>query len=207
MTRTIIDTLAGIEPGSALDQVRAERPAARENAEASYRALFAPESFAGVSAVERFAVAVFVVALHGDGAAAESGHYRSGLLGAGASAELAAAVPAAAEAGRATGPYGSYPPGPLSAEDAAGPVYAVPAHLSDTLGERLTAAFVHAHLLVFRPRDATPAALAALSSAGWTADDIVTLSQEVAFLTFQLRVASGLRTIAAVPADTTRSQS
>ena len=40
----VIDTLVGIEPGSALDAIRNRRPAAREQAQASYRALFAPEN-------------------------------------------------------------------------------------------------------------------------------------------------------------------
>ena len=56
----VIDALAGIKPGSARDAVRNRRPQAREQAEASFRALFEPESFAGVSATERFALAVFV---------------------------------------------------------------------------------------------------------------------------------------------------
>jgi uncharacterized protein YciW len=55
----------------------------------------------------------------------------------------------------------------------------------------------HAHLLVFHPRDASPAALQKLLDAGWSATDIVTLSQLVSFLTFQIRVVAGLRTLAA----------
>jgi uncharacterized protein YciW len=65
---------------------------------------------------------------------------------------------------------------------------------------RLDAALVHAHLLVFRPRDASSAALQALLNAGWSTDDIVTLSQLVAFLSFQIRVVTGLSALAA--ADT-----
>ena len=44
MDRDVIDTLAGIEPGSALDAVRSRRPETRNEAQASYRALFAPET-------------------------------------------------------------------------------------------------------------------------------------------------------------------
>jgi len=54
-----------------------------------------------------------------------------------------------------------------------------------------------AHLLVFHPRDASREALQALIDAGWSTADIVTLSQIVAFLTFQIRVAAGLRALAA----------
>ena len=52
------------------------------------------------------------------------------------------------------------------------------------------------HLLVFHPRDAEPAALQALLDAGWSTTDIVTLSQITAFLSFQIRVVAGLRTLA-----------
>ena len=64
------------------------------------------------------------------------------------------------------------------------------------LGPRLVAAFEHVHLLVLHPRDADPAALQALLDAGWSATDIVTLSQIAAFLSFQIRVVVGLRTLA-----------
>ena len=48
---------------------------------------------------------------------------------------------------------------------------------------------------------AAPALTQALVDAGWSADDIVSLSQLIAFLTFQLRVAWGLRVLAAAPAS------
>jgi hypothetical protein len=38
----VIDTLVGITPGSHLDRVRAQRVEARDNAQQSYLALFAP---------------------------------------------------------------------------------------------------------------------------------------------------------------------
>ena len=43
MDTDVIDTLVGIKPGSALDAIRDRRPDARKEAQASYRALFAPE--------------------------------------------------------------------------------------------------------------------------------------------------------------------
>ena len=73
---------------------------------------------------------------------------------------------------------------------------------SGSLGPRLAAAFAHTHLLVFRPREARSDALRALVAASWSADDVVSLSQLVAFLAFQLRLAWGLRVLAAAgPAD------
>lgn len=70
----------------------------------------------------------------------------------------------------------------------------------DTGEKHLDAGLAHAELLVLRPRDAAPSHLRALEAAGWDADGIVTLSQLVSFLTFQLRVAHGLRVLAEHPA-------
>lgn len=53
---------------------------------------------------------------------------------------------------------------------------------------------------MLRPSEAAPAHLRALEAAGWDADGIVTLSQLISFLTFQLRVAHGLRVLAENPA-------
>ncbi len=190
----VIDTLVGIAPGSPLDAIRARRPEARIQAQASYRALFAPEVPGDVSAQERFAVGSFVAGLHGETAIAS--FYAAGLAASGASAALREAVDAAIAEARAQGPYGSYAVGPLSREDTAGPVYHVGAETRRVLGPRLAAAFEHMHLLVFHPRDAASAALQELLDAGWSTTDIVTLSQIAAFLSFQIRVVVGLRTLA-----------
>ena len=61
----VIDALVGITPGSPLDAIRARRPEARAHAQATYRALFAPETPGHVTAQERFAVGGFVAGLHG----------------------------------------------------------------------------------------------------------------------------------------------
>jgi CMD domain protein len=107
-----------------------------------------------------------------------------------------AAIDAAIAAATGQGPYGRYPAGPLSREDAPGPSYHAGPEARRILGARLAAAFDHAHLLVFHPRDAAPARLQALLDAGWSTTDIVTLSQIIAFLSFQIRVAAGLRVLA-----------
>jgi CMD domain protein len=190
----IIDTLVGIAPGSPLDAIRDRRKQAREQAETSYRALFVPQDFAGVTATERFAVAAFVTGLHGE--AQTAAFYAGRLAAAGASPELREAVAAAITAAQGQGPYGAFPAGPLSREDAPGPTHRVAADTRRALGPRLTAAFEHVHLLVFHPRDASPAALQTLIDAGWSTTDIVTLSQIAAFLSFQIRVVAGLRTLA-----------
>ena len=194
MDTDVIDTLAGIKPGSVLDRLRNRRPDARNQAQASYRALFAPEIPEGVAATERFAVAAFVAGLHGDAEAAA--FYAAGLAASGASAELRRAIDTAVAAAKGRGPYGSYPAGPLSREDTTGPTHRVAAETRPALGSRLAAAFDHMHLLVFHPRDAAPAGLQALLDAGWSTTDIVTLSQIAAFLSFQIRVVTGLRVLA-----------
>ena len=90
MDTDVIDTLVGIKPGSALDAVRNRRPAAREQAQASYSALFAPEIAGEVTATERFAVATFVTALHGD--AKTVAFYAARLAASGATADLCRAI-------------------------------------------------------------------------------------------------------------------
>ena len=190
----VIDTLVGIEPGSALDAIRRRRPQAREQTQASYRALFAPDTPGDVTATERFAVAVFVAGLHGD--AEIAAFYRSGLAAGGASPALREAIDAAIAAAEGQGPYGSFPAGPLSREDSPGPTHRVAAATRAALGPRLAAAFDRMHMLVFHPRDAAPAALQEQLDAGWSTTGIVTLSQIAAFLAFQIRVVAGLRVLA-----------
>ena len=184
----VIDTLVGIAPGSKLDAIRAQRAEARKHAQASYTSLFEPRHMGGVTAEERFAVASFVAGLHGE---PQTDAFYSSKLAAGLRAAIAAEVAMA----KTKGPYGSYPKGPLSAENTAGPVYRVAAGNRDVLGRRLAAAFEHTHMLVFHPRDAAAPALQALLDAGWSTNDIVTLSQLVAFLSYQIRVVAGLRVL------------
>jgi CMD domain protein len=191
----VIDTLAGIAPGSALDKARDTRPEARKHAQASYDALFAPKNFGSFSALERFAVAAFVAGLHGRQETKD--FYAGKLADAGASPELRVAVASEVVTGHANGPYGSYPRGPLSLEDKAGLVYAIGASERHVLGPRLSAAFEHTHMLVLHPRDAAPPSLQALLDAGWSTTDVVTLSQLVSFLSFQIRVVAGLKAMTA----------
>ena len=185
-----IDHLAGIAPGSALDAARARRPLARTQAQASHDALFHPADPGEMSLPERSAVAAFVAALHGmEDAMAR--HLAS------LPPALAGTVQAAAAAAAGQGPYGSYPAGPLTPEDRPGPIYRLPEPHRAALGPHLAAALDHAHMLVLHPRDAAPDHLQALLGARWTTAGIVTLSQLVAFLSYQFRAAAGLRVLAA----------
>jgi CMD domain protein len=183
----LIDHLLGITPGSPLAALRAQRPAARTHTEESHRVLFAPEAPGDVPIQERLAVAVYVAALHGADALLE--HYAAALT-------LRDAVVAAAAETRATGPHGHFPAGPLSGEDSTAPAFALAPATAAALGPRLTAAFAHAHMLVFHPRDAAPEAFRPLLDAGWTTNGLVTLSQIIAFLSYQIRVVDGLRVLA-----------
>ncbi|MGX1169435.1 CMD domain protein [Bradyrhizobium sp. USDA 372] len=196
--KDIIDTLAGIEPGSTLDAIRARRLQARENAQKSYLSLFEPIDAGDFSLAERAAVAAFVTGLHGESPVAA--FYRDKLAATADGAPLSDAIEAEIERGKTSGPYGAYPAGPLSIENKAGLVYRVGAERKPVLGARLVAALEHAHLLVFHPRDAASADMKALLAAGWSNTGIVTFSQLVAFLSFQVRVVSGLRTLAAASA-------
>jgi CMD domain protein len=194
MEPDVIDLLSGIEKGSPLDGLRAQRQAARENAQKSYQALFAPTSLGSVSAKERHAVAAYVAGLHRD--AGTLAFYMAGLGAQNASRSVVEAIMAEIAHGAAEGPFGRYPRGPLAKEDKAGLVGRISEANRRTLGARLSAALEHAHLLVFHPRDASPAALQVLLDAGWTTTEIVTLSQLVAFVSFQIRVVAGLRILA-----------
>ena len=194
-TNDAVDTVLGTTPGSAVDQLRRRRPVTRENTQASYLALFQPDELSDASLTERFAVAVFVAALHGNGEA--TAFYGQGLKEAGADDSLHTAVLDAAASGAALGPYGDYRETGLKGENRPGLRWNAPPAIGAAVGPRLSAALEHAHLLVFRPRESSPAALKALVEAEWSTTGIVTLSQLVAFLAYQLRVVSGLQLLAA----------
>jgi CMD domain protein len=188
----IIDQLVGIAPGSKLDAIRAHRSEARKHAQASYDSLFQPRSQGGVSADERHAIAAFVASLHGE--PRTDAFYAAKLP-----AALRAAVATEVTSARSKGPYGRFPKGPLSAEDAPGPTWKVSDAGRKALGPRLTAALEHTHMLVFHPRDAAPPSLQSLLDAGWSTTDIVTISQLVSFLSYQIRVVAGLTVLASTP--------
>jgi CMD domain protein len=202
MTTDLIDRALVITPGSHLDQLRRHREVARDNIQKAYDALFAPVDAKDVSLAERFAIAAFVTGLHGQLVLGD--HYAHRL--AGADTDTAAAINSEIERGTATGPYGNYPDGPLSSENKAGLRFAVSEANRAALGQKLSAALDHAHLLVYRPRDASKVALDALLAAGWSTAGIVTISQLVAYLSFQVRIVEGLSALAATheashPAD------
>ena len=187
MTTDVIDRLLEVREGDPLHTLRLQRPDAKTNAQASFDALFHSNELGHASQLERLAIAYWTVALSQSPAAS---FYRD-LLAAedrGTLDLLEAALPGAVT----TGPYGDYPAGPLTVENVAGLRWQTDAALAESVGPRLAAALAHTHLLVYRPRDSSADALQALLDAGWSTTGIVTLSQLVAFLSFQLRVVAGL---------------
>jgi CMD domain protein len=159
--------------------------------------LFEPDDAGTFTPQERWAVATFVAGVHDRPEARV--FYEERLAGAGAGEALRATLAAEIAVAMTQGPYGDYPPGPLTAENTAGPVYRVSGDARRLLGERLSSALEHTHMLVFHPREAAPPSLAALLDAGWSTTDVVTLSQLVAFLSYQIRVAAGLQVLAGRP--------
>jgi CMD domain protein len=192
----VIDSLVGVAPGSRMDALRDGRRVARSHAQLSHDALLAPASPGDVSIAERLALAAYVAGLHG--APATAVHYAAALRVHGDGA-LTGAVAAAIAQTSAEGPRGAYPPGPLSAEDTPAPAFSLSPEVAAALGPKLLAGFAHAHYLVFHPRDAAAERFAPLHAAGWSDDGIVTLSQLVSFLAFQIRVVAGLAVLAATP--------
>jgi alkylhydroperoxidase domain protein len=68
-------------------------------------------------------------------------------------------------------------------------------------GPHLQAAFDHAERLAFKPASADAQHLQALQQAGWTLDAIVTLSQLIAFVSFQSRLLTGYRLLEGKPLE------
>lgn len=205
MSQDLIDSILAVAPGSYVDRLRRHRDVARENAQKAYLALFEPANTGDVSVLERLAIAAFVTGLHGPQRLGE--HYARELAKVSAGTGIDAAISAEIAVGTTEGPYGAYPKGPLSREDRDGLIYSVSPANGDLLGKRLRAALEHAHLLVYRPRDASNAALEVLQAAGWSTAGIVTISQLVAFLSFQVRIVQGLNVLAANPVGDSINQS
>ncbi|MFK4825016.1 CMD domain protein [Paenochrobactrum sp. BZR 588] len=192
--KDIIDQLAGVKAGSSLDHLRARRPVTKEQAQASWEVLFQPANETEISITERLAVGLFVSELHGDVASRKL--YETKLKNQPDGEQLADIIRKIAQTNKAEGPYGHFPQGPLSAEDQDGPSFVQSKEHAQVVSQRLWAALTHAHFLVFHPRDANPDRLKILTNAGWSATGIITLSQLISFLAFQLRVVSGLKILA-----------
>lgn len=183
----VIDEISGASPAVAARR----RPVTREQSQASFDALFSPLDDSHLAAQDRWLLAAFATRL--TAADATAGFYAA------RAREVAPApaerVLAEAEAQAAAGPYGVYAEPGLQRENIVGPRYAPTADLRAALGEKLAAGLDHVHLLTYRLRETDGSSHEALLAAGWSVDGIVTLSQLIAFLAFQQRVAAGLRVL------------
>lgn len=160
----LLDTLAGIQPGSTLGNLRSRRADIAQYIQASYDALLEPADEDGVSRVERGLVALRSALPTGSTPLVQ--HYRAYLTQQGAPAELADAAQADA--------------------------------LAAPLNLRQIAILEHVDLLTHNPAAATPAHLEALQAHGLSTANIVTISQLIAFVSFQVRTLAGLQLLGEV---------
>lgn len=163
-TPDVIDRLMGLQPGDFLSDLRHERPAVRQHSQGSFDALLNVAQAADLSPAERDMVALRVATLHACAPLVALHRERLAALGIGPAAMDAAAA------------------GP----DANG------ATAADGFDARTVALLRHADLLTLRPIEARPEHLHALADAGLTPAAIVTLSQLIAFVAYQVRVVAGL---------------
>ena len=157
----IINLLAGIESGSELADLRAQRPEVQQYTQGSYLALLEPDDPAGVSREEREAIGLRVAALERSQVVAD--FHLTRLQGLGVDDATLVAIE-------------QFPDG-------------------ETLPDRLTAILRHVDLLTRTSRSGSPRAIAALREAGLSGPDIVTISQLIAFLSFEIRVLAMLRAL------------
>jgi CMD domain protein len=176
----VISYLAGIQPGSPLAELRAQRPEATHHAQGSYAALFEANDISDLTVRERLATALRAATLRL--ATRAAAHYRTRLIDAGGGED----VPAA----EVIEPI--IPP--------AAPTHALPA---PAVTPRLSAIVRHADLLAFAPRHAQRNDLQLLADVGLSTRGIVTLSQVIGFVSFQLRVIRSLELLGGEANDST----
>jgi len=74
---------------------------------------------------------------------------------------------------------------------------ATAARLAEAMPPRLATIMAHVERVATAPRDATPEHIRGLEAVGLSARDIVTLSQLIAFVSYQVRVLAGMRLLIA----------
>lgn len=186
---TLAERLAAVPPGSPILRALRNRPELLAGLESGYQDLL---RHSGAARTEALAIAAFTSHLHGEEAVSTHLH---ALLQA-ADSELALLIAEEAENAALPGPYGTWPPGPLSAEDLDGPAWRADPPLRLRLGARLSAALEHAHLVTLHPRDITAAADEALERAGWLPAETLALNRLIAWIGALSPVVSGLRAYA-----------
>jgi len=147
-TADLLESIIGVAPGSALSQLRAQRPDIVRHTQGSHDVLLSPVDPGGLSPAERALVAVRVAEISAHVGLA--GHYRSLL----------------AERG--------------------GPPH----------GERANTILRHVACVTAAPGTASHEHIDTLRAVGLDARDIVALTQVVAFVSYQVRAATGLALLA-----------
>ncbi len=156
-----INELAGLAPGSPLARLRESREETFRYAQGSYLAMLEPEDEAGVTRLEREAIALRVATLERSQVVAD--HHLTRLLELGAGETTIAAIT-------------DFPNG-------------------GQVDDRLKAILAHTDLLTCSARNGSPAAIAALRAAGLEPAEIVTVSQLIAYLSYEIRLLATLRAL------------
>ncbi len=164
----LVDRLAGLIENGATHLLRHRRDKVALATQGSYEGLFDP-SLPGLSMNERLLVALYACRL--SKAETLAAHYRSC---------LAERVPSA------NGDSSQALPEQAVAEDGAD------AELASLPNLRLRAMLNFTRTLILNPIAGDKAALQALPAAGISTPEVVTLAQLIAFLSYQIRLVSGL---------------
>jgi uncharacterized protein YciW len=173
MTNTpdAIDAAVALAPGDPTWALRRQREKVVAATQGSYDAMFSP-AVEGLSVHERLLVALHACRVSGAGGLAA--HYRERLAAEGA------------EEG-ADGADGTV----AAAVDAGQPV----------ADARLQAVLAFTGKLIERPIEGDKAAVQSLAASGLSTPAIVAMSQLIAFLSYQIRLAAGLQALAAAEAN------
>lgn len=177
--RDVIEHAAGLAEGDKLQRLRRRRSTVVDHAQATLLALVDPDDPGNLSLIERAALAFRVAVVNEEREL--TAWYRHRLVQVGAPAAL---IDAVRERPLATGQQGkaaTHPDGhPL-------------------LPSRLAVILDHVDRVAVEPGEVGPEHIRTLEAAGLSEPEIVTVSQIAAFVSYQTRVITGLREIAALP--------
>jgi CMD domain protein len=176
--RDVIEHAAGLAEGDNLQRLRRRRSSVVDHAQATLLALVDPDEAGNLSLIERAALAFRVAVVNEEREL--TAWYRQRLVQVGASAAL---IDAVRERPLVTG---SPAAGAASRRD------------GDPLPVRLAVMLDHVDRVAVEPGEVGPEHIATLEAAGLGEPEIVTVSQIAAFVSYQARVTTGLREIAAL---------
>ncbi|WP_191089866.1 CMD domain protein [Nesterenkonia ebinurensis] len=191
--KDVIDMLIGMTGNVGEGGPRSSRPQAKHNAQRSFEVLLEADPEDTFPTAHRYAVALYTAALQGCSSTASD--FYAELLAEETEDDTTEKILELARASQTPGPYGTFKEPDLIQDSDPGPTVHYCISGVQGIPPKLAAALEFSHLLSLHPRDASPQALLRLEEAGWNADEIVTLSQLVSFLSFQIRVVEGLSAV------------